>query len=245
LREVTSAVLDWITDTVLADVARGAVHASAASFLLHEYVRSGSERVRDAVEPLLTTGLELAECDPDPIVCCEWLGVFAGATSFSDDERLSEAFERLLPGAIDGLERAIREAYEPGEGLLDQPLAAQMRSAAALLIAYELTGRLPYPMLAEELARAVRRVGWDDDNGVFRADFATNCAAVAVDCRLASLHEDPEYVARAVVAAGSSYVADADRILQWLTRVHREHPASAANLGLALIHRFALTAHPN
>jgi hypothetical protein len=245
LREVTSAVLDWITDTVLADVARGAAGPSAASFLLHEYVRGGSDRVRNAVEPLLTRGLDLADRDPDPIVCCEWLGVFAGASSFTDDERLSEAFDRLLPGAIDGLERVIREAYEPGEGLLDQPLPAQVRSAAALLIAYELTGRLPYPMLAEELARIVRRDGWDDAHGIFRADFATNCAAVAVDCRLASLHQDPEYAARAVIAPGSSYVADADRILQWLTQVHREHPASAANLGLALIHRFALAAHPN
>lgn len=242
---MSSADLDWTTDRVLADVARGVACPSGALFLLHEYARSGRDGVRDGVEPVLTRGLELVDLDPDPLLRCQWLGVFAGAAGFSDDERLKETVDRLLPDVIEGLEQVLRATYEPGEGLLDEPLSAQINSAAALLTAFELTGRLPYPMLAEELVQVARRDGWDEAAGVLRADFAVNCTAAAVNCRLASLHQDAEYVARAVIATQPTYVADAERTLQWLTLVYRDHPESAADFGLALIYRFALAAHPN
>src|SRR5262249_51918639 len=67
------------------------------------------------------------------------------------------------PAPIDELERIVGAAYRPGEGLVDIP--AQRRASAAehvgaastLLTAFELTGRLPYSMLAEELMQVALR----------------------------------------------------------------------------------------
>jgi hypothetical protein len=74
-----------------------------------------------------------------------------------------------------------------------------------LLTAYGLSGRLPYSMLAEELVHQANRMA--------APDFVTACLAARVLCRLAALHADPEYRARAVVTPHADYGRDAARLL--------------------------------
>src|SRR5205814_10059393 len=57
----------------------------------------------------------------------------------------------VVPPAIDELERVVGSAYRVGEGLTGGSVADHVRLASALLTAYEVTARLPYSMLAEEL----------------------------------------------------------------------------------------------
>src|SRR5262249_12432271 len=95
----------------------------------------------------------------------------------------------LVPAAIDELERVVAAGSRPGVGLGDPASAADARSADhvraafALLTAFELTGRLPYSMLAEELMQIARRTIASD------GDFATHCATARAFCRLAALHD--------------------------------------------------------
>jgi uncharacterized protein YyaL (SSP411 family) len=150
----------------------------------------------------------------------------------------------------------VAAAYRPGEGLVVEhghetadggPLADYVFLASALLTAYEISGRLPYPMLAEELIQTARRRYWNDAAGCFEPAQATppdvfrlNCEASRVLCRLAALHHQPDYRAGAVIRADAAYAADAARILD-------AHAGAAAGLGvggavygLALADRLAL-----
>ena len=124
--------------------------------------------------------------------------------------------EGLIPAAVDELERIVGGAYQPGEGVVRAlrerspirgALNAQVHSASAMLTAYDVAGRLPYAMLAEELMQRVRR---DLAN---EPDCALNCEAALVLCRLAALHDDVDYCAAAVIAPDADYYADADRVL--------------------------------
>ena len=70
-----------------------------------------------------------------------------------------------MPRAIDELEHAVAASYRPGEGLVGSGPAAgrgsaddHVRAASALLTAFEMTGRLPYSMLAEELIAVIAAV---------------------------------------------------------------------------------------
>jgi len=161
---------------------------------------------------------------------------------------LVDALE-LVPAAIDELERVVGVAYRPGAGLahmLGEPaeprghLSDHISAAWALLGAYATTGRLPYSMLAEELVQFARRCWWDDEHGGFRDgsdpsdSFALNCEAVRVLCRLAALHDDPDYRGAAVIASHGDYHRDAERTLASLTPAYREHGAAGAAYGLAL-----------
>jgi len=118
---------------------------------------------------------------------------------------------QIVPQAIDELERIVAVAYRPGEGLSVPTQGARnsqkgapafqasdhVAAASALLTAFEITGRLPYSMLAEELMQR----------------HADDCETARVLCRLAALHGNPDYRAAAVVAPGADYRADAARIL--------------------------------
>jgi hypothetical protein len=116
--------------------------------------------------------------------------------------------QELVPAVIDELERVVGRAYQPGAGVGPSP-AAHVRTAAALLTAFERSGRLPYSMLAEELIQPLRRDAPADD-------VVVACGAVQVLCRLAVLHASDEYRTAAVIAADADYGADADRILSAL-----------------------------
>ena len=242
---VAGDALAWITTSVLDGHDRGDLSAAATLFLMRRYVTRGGSDLRTAVETGLTRGVEAAADERDPRERCQWLGVFAEASSMSEDDSRPEAVNRSLAPTIDDLEQLIRAAYEPGDGLLDASLQDQLRTAVALLTAFELTGRLPYSMLAEELLQVARRTSWDDARGMLRSGVVENSLAVQVMCRLAVLHRDPSYIDHAVVAESPSYEADASRALETLATTYRDDPAAAAAYGLALLEWFALSTPPN
>lgn len=239
------AALDWATDTVVAAVGERRFSSDAALYLLHAFVRTGRPDVLAAAEQALTEGLARTPAETDPFTQLEWLGVFRHAGAFSADERLHQATTTLLPGAVDGLERAVRVVYEPGEGLLGGSVRDHLRCASALVTGFELTGRLPYPMLAEELLQTVRRRAWSDATQTFSDSFRTNALAASVWCRVAALHADEEYASRAVLAPEAGYVAEAGAMLRWAGAHYRNHPNDAAVFGLAVVHGLALHALPN
>jgi len=127
----------------------------------------------------------------------------------------------IVQPAIDELERIVGATYRPGEGLGAAPSAAYACAASALLTAFEITGRLPYSMLAEELMASPHR---SDD-----------CETARVLCRLAALHDNEEYRAAAILAPGADYRADAARILEdYAPHVRAAEAADAALYGIAL-----------
>jgi len=136
----------------------------------------------------------------------------------------------LIAAAIDQLERIVGDSYQPGEGIGDY--ADHVRAAAALMTAYDVTGRLPYAMLAEELMQASARVSAGHD-------FTIECEAARVFCRLAAVHDDDDYRAAAVIAPGADYRADASRMLAALSP--RARSEDAPIYGLALSELLALT----
>jgi len=156
----------------------------------------------------------------------------------------------VVAEAIDELERIVGGAYAPGEGvpsLLSDPSAPRGRLAdhvalsSALLTAFDLTGRLPYSMLAEELAQWVRRALWDDEAGLFRGSsadpgcpFVPNCDAARVLLRIAALHGQDEYRRAAVIAVEADYAHDANRMFDSLSSACRQQGIAAAAYGLAL-----------
>ena len=143
----------------------------------------------------------------------------------------------LVQDAIDHLERVIGGSYRPGDGLVRERggirvrcgAADHVRGAAALLTAFELTGRLPYSMLAEELIAIVMR---EPASG---GGLELPCDTARVLCRLAALHDDPDYRGAAVIATGADYRAAASRLLAGESaRARAGSPSDFAAYGLAL-----------
>jgi hypothetical protein len=153
----------------------------------------------------------------------------------------------LVPVAIDELERIVGIAYRPGAGLaalLSIPeaergqMGTHVRVSAALLTGYEITGRLPYAMLAEELMQFTLRES-SDEQGAFvdrsgGTPLVLNCEAARVLIRLAALHDTPSYREAAVLAPEADYARDAGRVLQAFDPAFREHGVDAAVFGLAV-----------
>jgi uncharacterized protein YyaL (SSP411 family) len=131
----------------------------------------------------------------------------------------------LVPRAIDELERIVGSVYTPGQAIGDT--RDHVSVASALLTAFEISGRLPYSMLAEELVQAAR-----GDFG--RADFVTRCLAVRVLGRLAALHDDTSYRAAAVIKAEADYRNDAAQLLDTLSDSLADPHVDIACYGLAL-----------
>ena len=192
---------------------------------------SDDERVRDAAASLAASLRE------------SWGGERRIANAAASVDACLRANAAAVPGgsvqaSIDELERLVSAAYEPGEGLSRSApgggsgLGDHVRMASALLTAYELTSRLPYSMLAEELMQFAERSfprpadtafsGGDADAKIF----ALSCEVASVLLRLAALHGSDDYRSVAVVAPGADYGAEATRILLLLA-------PSAAELGLA------------
>jgi len=144
----------------------------------------------------------------------------------------------LVQDSIDQLERIVGGSYRPGDGLVCErggirvrgSLDDHARAASALLTAFDVTGRLPYSMLAEELIVFARREPSLD------AGLDVHCAAARVLCRLAVLHDDPGYRGAAVIAGGANYRAEAARILaEQSPLVSSATTSTAAAYGLALL----------
>jgi len=146
---------------------------------------------------------------------------------------------RTLVGAVDELERIAAARYRPGLGI-GGALGTDAAMASALLSAFEITGRLPYSMLAEELLETARRTLWDPVRGGFRntldddsLPFAGNCEAALASARLARLHDSAEYRSAAVVAE-SDHRATALRTIDGLSSRWRDERSCAAHYGLAV-----------
>ena len=236
---VTHAATEWARDRILAGNLE-ALPPEAVLFLLRLYA-AGDGSVRDGVEQGLTRGLSLAGPASEPCRRMQWLRLLADAATLSDDERLRAAVSQDLPDAVDALELFVRRSYEPGDGLLGLSAAAHLHCASALLAAFDLSGRLPYALLAEELLRHARRHWFLEDSGAFDVDFGANCVALRVLCRVAALHADADYVAAAVMAPGVDDQGDARRLATMLERRSGEHPDEAGRFGAALLDWFALT----
>jgi hypothetical protein len=232
------AAIEWARDAVLAQDLADPTPATVL-FLLRSYIADGGDAVRAAAERGLTRGLA-STAPADTCTRLEWLRTLGEAAAISDDERLREQVARTLPDAVDALETAVRRSYEPGEGLLDSPCERHVQMGSALLAAFDLSGRLPYAMLADELVQYARRRWWRETDGAFDAGFAVNCTALHVLCGLAGLHRDAAYRAAAVIPPTSTYFDDARRLAASVRSRAGEYPTHAADFGRALLEWFAL-----
>ncbi len=233
------AAIEWARDRVLT----GNLEAhppDAVWFLLRLYV-AGDGLVRNSVELGLTRGLSLAGSVSDPCSRMQWLRLLAEAATLSDDEQLRSTVTRELADGVDALESLVRRSYEPGDGLLGLDGASHLHCASALLAAFDLSGRLPYAMLAEELLWHARRHWFQQESGTFDTDFGANCVALRALCRIAALHADPDYLAAAVIAPGNDAEGDARALATTLEAHSGEHPDDAGRFGAALLDWFALT----
>jgi uncharacterized protein YyaL (SSP411 family) len=239
---VDRAAIEPVLNVILAAAPGAALSPAAVLCLLREYVAGGRGEVREAAERGLAQAVDAIAETRDARVRVQWLRTLAEASACTADEELASHIARELPSAIDLLETLVRRSYEPGEGLVGAPAGDQLRCASALLAAFDLTGRLPYAMLAEELLAAAQRHHWDAARSRFDADTAANCVAASVACRLAALHADPDYRARAVVAPQSAYRDDARGLLAAIGSEWRASVEEAAEYGVALQEWFALEA---
>jgi hypothetical protein len=137
----------------------------------------------------------------------------------------------LISASIDELERIVGLVYRPGERLPrsvrnpdadDGGVEEHVAAATALLTAHDVTARLPYSMLAEELIQTVRAaVGPKGPH------------YVRVLCRLARLHDDEDYRRTAVIAASSDYRAEARAVLEEIRLPDGACSEDVALVGLA------------
>lgn len=249
-------------DAVIAYV-RGAVAASdtiepvAVRFLLSQYVATARDDLSTTVGEALGRALQQHEA----VAATPrrgWLLLFADACRWSDDERLPAAAAQLLAAhtattadeieatlsaaatlgdgtrlasAVDDLERLIGRGYEPGDGVAS---ADPFVVASALLTGFQVTSRLPYAMLAEELVQTSRRQGGPP------GEIESACGAAHVLGRLASLHADSEYVNAAVIARDADYRGDGARLLDLHAPRALDTPRIAARYGFALAHLVGL-----
>jgi hypothetical protein len=215
---------------------------------------SGDDRLRAAGDHLVKT------------LQAEWGGeasIEVSAPALDACLRWSiECQPTLVPAVIDELERVVGAAYDPGGGLARSTsrfcpergrLADHVAFSKALLTAYDVTLRLPYSMLAEELMGSANRAFWDEAAGRYRAaeadstmPFLLNCSAASVLYRLAALHDTPGYRESAVVVPEAGYANQADRLLDAEEPHYRQLGLQSAAYGLALEERLALhgRAHP-
>lgn len=239
--QVIGAAVDAVSRAVLDALARGdSPTPDALRLLLRGYAATGREDFRDALETGLAQALEIA-ADSSSESAPPWLILFGEAADASDDERVRAAAADLaskarmiwgatgslalaarsvdaclrarleLQGAVDELERVIAASYEPGRGM-GNTIEGETATAGALLTAFLVTGRLPYAMLAEELVQHTRRAYLQ------RGDlpFDVSCDAASVLARMASLHNDDDYRAAAVISPAARYEDEAAAILEAL-----------------------------
>ena len=164
-----------------------------------------------------------------PALQAHWSAVAIGDAAAAIEATLHAVtlppFRSIAAAAIDHLERLIATCYRPGSRMGGPP--DQVRTASALLTAYGLSGRLPYPMLAEELMQSARTA--------LPSDFTSTCIAARVLCRLAALHADSAYRAAAILAPHAAYRDDAVRLLETIADDAHARGAAGAIYGVALL----------
>jgi hypothetical protein len=217
LFEVLGAALARGLDRALAEQDRGE-RAQWLITMADATALSDDELVRETVRALLVSF-------PAPSIASDIEACLRGAVAIGDADRAA--------AAIDQLERIVARAYEPGEGVVFDAQrgflpAEQVRTASALLTAYDITGRLPYSMLAEELMHTTSPDQWAD------ADIAGTCDAARILCRLAALNEDDRYRTAAVTARDARYRSDVEHLLGRYGARRFDAPRDAAAYGLAL-----------
>jgi hypothetical protein len=190
--------------------------ASWLGLLVETRALSDDDRVSAAIELLIDQLRDawVSSCVADAATAVEACLLAAGLPEH----------RALASDAIDGMERVIAANYRPGAGV--GAFVDQVRAASALLTAYALSGRLPYPMLAEELMQIAGRGA---------GDFTGSCEAARVFCRLAALHDEADYCRAAVVTPGADYRRDAAQMLAAQAEEARRRGAAAAIYGVALL----------
>lgn len=154
----------------------------------------------------------------------------------------ARASTEVVAAAVDELERVVGVVYEPGDGVA-QVVTTRTRTAGdldthasmalALLRAFDVTGRVAYAMLADELARAMP---------AFPAEASTaSFDAARVAARLAVLQRDDAYRAAAVTREDSVHARDADARLRGFEPPPDAPAALSAAYGFALEERLGLT----
>jgi len=224
----------------------GDVLGAALSRALAEHVMDTSTTARADWLTLFVDALELSDDgrlrEAAAQVVSSLKREWATATRVGDASASLEACLRasdlhesraLVSEAIDELERIVGRAYAPGEGLNGGDPSDHIRASSALLTAYEVSGRLSYSMLAEELTRPTLR-------DLPTREIRLNCDAGRVLCRLASLHDDAAYRAAAVIAPDADYRRDAEGILASQSAAALACGAAGAIYGLALSEWLAL-----
>jgi hypothetical protein len=178
---------------------------------------SDDERIGQAMADLVT---ELREAWRSPSIeqAMSAIGACLHAAAMA-------SFPGVAPDAIDQLEHVVGAAYRPGASFGSS--ADQVRAAFALLVAYTISGRLPYAMLAEELIQPSRAVA--------PSDFIVACEAARVLTRLASLHDDSEYRAAAVTVPAADYRGDAERLLRTQSAEAERRGAGGGIYGVAML----------
>jgi hypothetical protein len=188
--------------------------------LVDAHTLADDSRVAGAIAEL--TGALRAAWTSEPVA------VAAAALDACFRAAMFDEHRPLAQPAIDELERIVKVAYRPGRGL--GTCADQIVMAGALLSAFQLSGRLSYSMLAEELVAAARPLMENE------CDFTTACHAARVLCHLAALHDDEHYRRTAVVAPSSDYRREAAAIFdRWSDEAQRRGAAGAAIYGVALL----------
>ena len=155
------------------------------------------------------------------------------------DRASGQASGGIAQAAIDELERVVGRLYSPGQGMSAGSLADQIAAGLALSLAYTVSGRLPYAMLAEELLQFARRTSWHESVSLFRDEppvaFLVNCEAARLLSSLADLHADDDYKRSAITAADADYQRDAERLLAALIpKIVSEDLEAAAAFGVVL-----------
>lgn len=235
---MTRATLDWIRDTLLAVDPEPSAPA-AWLFLLRDFIATGHPPTGDRIERGLTAALRLASVDADPCRRVQWARLVAEAVLISDDPRLMQAVESSLPEAVARLDEQVRAWPDTGDGFAGQAVGVNLGYAHALLDVFDMTGRMPYARLADELVRQARRQP-SAQPGDPSFDPAAGADLLRGLTRLARLHADPDYrEAAAAPEAGDDHTAEAARLAEALDG-WRGDARAAAHVGLALLGRFAL-----
>jgi uncharacterized protein YyaL (SSP411 family) len=208
--------------------------------MLHAYVLHGFPAARSAAELGLTRALEAVHADDDACTRMRWVRVLAEAAAVSDDERLGQVVLQSVPSVIAAIESHIQDVYEPGEGLVNASCREELDCADALMAAFEMSGRIQYAMLAEELLQHVRRHWWNEIDGRFDADLATNAVALHDLVHVLMVQRDSGYLARVTPMPDLHYAPDARRLSVAVGAGSGRVPEAAAEIGMALAEWFAL-----